>query len=248
VALCDRPLDSVVFAATHNAMSSDERGWLAPNHLYSVPTQLQDGIRALNMDVHEEDGEAVLCHGYCSLGRQGLVDGLREIADFLEDHPREVVVLTFEMYASTPLVVAAFEEAGLAERTHALTEGDMPTLGEIIAADQRLLVFTSNGGGTPDWYHDMWAWWWDNPYAAEEVGDFSCALYRGDQDNPLMAINHFLTAPISLEGLAEVANDDAVLKDHISDCMAAAGRKPNQVMVDFYSIGDVVRVVAELNE
>lgn len=30
-ALCDRRLDQVAFAATHNAMSNAEDGWLAPN-------------------------------------------------------------------------------------------------------------------------------------------------------------------------------------------------------------------------
>ena len=66
----------------------------------------------------------------------------------------------------------------------------------------------------PDWYHAMWDWWWDNPYAAETVEDFSCALYRGSADNPLMAINHFLTAPIGLERLAQEANAAAVLEAH----------------------------------
>ena len=83
----------------------------------------------------------------------------------------------------------------------------------------------------------MWTWWWDNPYAAEQVGDFSCAVYRGTPDNPLMAINHFLTSPISLETLAEVANQSDVLEDHIETCASEAGRRPNLVMVDFYSIG-----------
>jgi hypothetical protein len=93
----------------------------------------------------------------------------------------------------------------------------------------------------------MWDWWWDNPYAAERPADFSCALYRGGADNPLMAINHFLTAPIGMESLAKQANTSRNLEAHITDCMAAAGRKPNLVMVDFYSIGDVLEVVSALN-
>jgi len=166
----------------------------------------------------------------------------------MEAHPQEVLLLTFEMYASSERVVAAFEEAGMADRAHTLTQDSFPTLGALVEADQRLLVFTSDGGGSPAWYHGMWEWWWDNPYAAEVVDDFSCARYRGSEDNPLMAINHFLTDPISLESLAEVANQAPVLEDHITDCMAAAGRRPNQVLVDFYSIGDLFEVVAALNE
>ncbi len=50
--LGDRPLNEVVFACTHNAMgSADVEGWLFPNQQVGVRTQLQDGIRALMLDV-----------------------------------------------------------------------------------------------------------------------------------------------------------------------------------------------------
>jgi hypothetical protein len=51
--LCDRPLDRVVFAATHNAMSAaDVSDWLFPQQEKGIAGQLQDGIRALLFDVH----------------------------------------------------------------------------------------------------------------------------------------------------------------------------------------------------
>jgi len=50
--LGDRRLDEVVFACTHNAMgSADVEGWLFPNQQVGVRIQLQDGIRALMLDV-----------------------------------------------------------------------------------------------------------------------------------------------------------------------------------------------------
>lgn len=50
--LHNRPLNEVVFACTHNAMgSADVEGWLFPNQQVSVRYQLQDGIRALMLDV-----------------------------------------------------------------------------------------------------------------------------------------------------------------------------------------------------
>jgi hypothetical protein len=175
------------------------------------------------------------------------VDGLAEVGVFLEANPREVVILTFEMYADSALVVDAFEDAGLSGAAYALDPLALPTLGQLIELDQRLLVFTSDGGGDPQWYHPMWEWWWDNPYAAEVPSDFSCDPYRGSQDNPLMALNHFLTAPIGMESLAEEANTSEGLQAHISECTAAAGHKPNLVMVDFYSVGDLIAVVDALN-
>jgi hypothetical protein len=52
-ALCDRPLDAVVFPGAHNAMSAaDQAGWMFPNQERGIPAQLRDGIRALLFDVH----------------------------------------------------------------------------------------------------------------------------------------------------------------------------------------------------
>jgi hypothetical protein len=51
--LCGRRLDEVVFPATHNAMSAaDIPDWLFPQQEKSIPAQLEDGIRALLVDVH----------------------------------------------------------------------------------------------------------------------------------------------------------------------------------------------------
>jgi hypothetical protein len=51
--LCDRPLDQVVFAGAHNAMSAaDFPGWMFPNQEVGMASQLRHGIRALLFDVH----------------------------------------------------------------------------------------------------------------------------------------------------------------------------------------------------
>src|SRR5437899_474943 len=51
--LCNRRINQVVFAGAHNAMSNAEiPGWLFPHHNHAFPRQLQDGVRALLIDVH----------------------------------------------------------------------------------------------------------------------------------------------------------------------------------------------------
>lgn len=51
-ALCDRPFDEVAYAATHNAMSvASEPGWFIPEQSDPIPTQLDQGVRALLVDV-----------------------------------------------------------------------------------------------------------------------------------------------------------------------------------------------------
>ena len=52
-ALCDRRLDQVVFAGTHNSMSAaDSPGWLLANQRRTIPRQLRDGIRLFLIDPH----------------------------------------------------------------------------------------------------------------------------------------------------------------------------------------------------
>jgi hypothetical protein len=48
--LCDRRIDQVTFAGTHNSMAARKEGWLAPNQQNGIPVQLRSGIRALLID------------------------------------------------------------------------------------------------------------------------------------------------------------------------------------------------------
>ena len=59
--LCDRRFDEVAHATTHNAMSSEQDGWIFPNQSFDVPRQLEAGVRALMLDTHDWFGEASLC-------------------------------------------------------------------------------------------------------------------------------------------------------------------------------------------
>ncbi len=51
--LCNRRLDEVVFAGTHNSMSAaDSRGWLIANQDRDISQQLDDGIRLFKVSTH----------------------------------------------------------------------------------------------------------------------------------------------------------------------------------------------------
>jgi hypothetical protein len=52
-ALCDKPINEVVFPGTHNSMSAaDQRGWYFANQKRGLTRQLKDGIRLLLIDPH----------------------------------------------------------------------------------------------------------------------------------------------------------------------------------------------------
>ncbi len=49
--LCNRPLNEVAFAATHNSMSAASEGWFFATHRDDIAEQLDHGIRGLLIDV-----------------------------------------------------------------------------------------------------------------------------------------------------------------------------------------------------
>ncbi len=54
--LCDRPINEIAYAASHNSMSIAEYGWIWPMHDGTLTDQLDAGVRALLIDTHYIDG------------------------------------------------------------------------------------------------------------------------------------------------------------------------------------------------
>jgi hypothetical protein len=70
--LCERRLNEVVFPGTHNSMAaSDEPGWYFANQRYGISRQLDDGIRALLIDVHFGVYDAATGRVRTDLGAEG---------------------------------------------------------------------------------------------------------------------------------------------------------------------------------
>ena len=246
--LCARPYDKVSYATTHNAMSSEEDGFAPPNQKSNVTHQLEDGVRALMLDVHPDVDGPALCHGYCVLGSRPLADGLADIRAFLDAHPREVVSIIFESYVDAGDVAAAFEESGLLPYARSQAVGaPWPTLQELIDGGDRLVVFTDHQGGALPWYLDVWDFAFETHFHYESVEELSCAPNRGSPDSSLFILNHFLTSPVALPELAEQINHNPLFLDRALLCQAEDERLPNFVTVDFYEIGDLFDVVSSLN-
>ena len=241
--LCDRAVDEVTFPTTHNAMSAEEYGWLGPNQATGITGQLEDGVRGFLLDVYDVDGEALLCHANCGIGSMPLAQGLGYFAAFLQDHPREVVVLLFESYVDAEMLTAELDAAGLDAWQHPVGE-PWPTLGELIASDRRVLVF---GQDADDGVMHFYGHGWDTDYAAETPEDLSCDVLRGSRDNPLFLLNHFLTDPLASPDLAEQVNHDPFLSERASTCEAEARDRVTLLAVDFYEIGDLFSAVDRLN-
>jgi hypothetical protein len=294
--LCNRRLNQVVFAGAHNAMSNAEvPGWLFPHQNRAIPGQLEDGIRALLIDVHYglPAGEYVLtdfdregsskdkiqgalgpeataaalrirerflgqvsgssgiyfCHGFCELGAYPVgptFDGIRE---FMLSNPGEVVVMVIEDYIPPEDIAKLFQDAGLMDLiyTGSLTR-PVPTLRELIDAGQRLVVFIETGKPGVPWLRPAWESMQETPYTFHKPADFSCRPNRGPATAPFFQINHWIeTTPAPRPSNAEIVNAYDFLLRRARACREERNHLPNIVAVDFYSVGDLFRVVRTLN-
>jgi len=196
------------------------------------------------------DVRPYLCHAMCELGSTLWEQSLRDIKDWLDAHPREVVTL-FVQDEVTPVDSAAVvDSAGLMPYVYTPAEdGSWPTLGEMIDDGTRLVVLMENRGGG-----DRFPWLipgfdvvQDTPYLFQSPADFSCAANRGDPDASLFLVNHWIDDWRRVPQNSALVNARAVLLPRVRDCQDERGRLPNFVAVDYYDRGDLLAVVDELN-
>ncbi|MBN8869292.1 MAG: hypothetical protein J0H66_05370 [Solirubrobacterales bacterium] len=178
VDLCSKTLDQVVLPGTHNSMSNEEYKWAIPNQHYSIPTQLNMGIRAFLIDTHygkagsgsvadwkagtdgdpHEMGATVyLCHEYCPLGASDFTAELGKIKDYLAAHPREVISFMIENYVDPDDIAKSFDDSGLIDYVYTGSTDSYPTLSQMIDANQRVVVFSEGNTGSVSWFHNGYA-------------------------------------------------------------------------------------------
>ncbi|NLT06718.1 MAG: hypothetical protein GXY03_10480 [Solirubrobacterales bacterium] len=296
-ALCDRRLDEVVFAGTHNSMSAADRpGWFFANQRRPIPRQLADGIRLLMIDPHygvvdaqgrvrtdlaregttrnrvagelgvdavraaerlagrldlvpaDGDREVFLCHTLCELGAERMGSTLTELRGFLERNPTEVVVVYLESSVDPADVEAEFEDAGLEPYLAELPrDGELPTLRELIASGERLIVLDEDDGGDAPWYQPAFLFLRDTRIDTLLEPGTACEPARGTPESPLLLLNHWVDRfPPPPSANRAVAGRETLLR-RVRACRDRLGRTPNMIAVDFYGSGDLLAVVDELN-
>lgn len=252
-ALCERPLDEVALPGTHNSAASEADGFargLNANQAVGIGAQLDAGVRVFLLDLYEQGGERVLCHGPCSLGQVPHLDVLAMFGTFIQTYPRDTIVLIYEDHVPAEAIEADLAEAGLAERAYTHPDGaPWPTLGELAEARTTLVVSAESAGPPPDWLHHIWDLAWDTPYRWTDPADFDCSLNRGDPTHDLLLVNHWLSTELGLPDpeRATEANAYESLLAHAGGCKKHPAAFPNFVVVDYFDTGDLFEVVQELN-
>lgn len=203
-----------------------------------------------------DEGEpgAYFCHVFCELGAVPLVDELRRIREFLETHPDEVLVLFIEDYVTPADIERGFADAGLVDYAYVQRPGvPLPTLRQMIASGKRILVMAENrGGGTEiPWYLQGFDYTQETPFTFNTVdalkANTSCDDNRGEPDNPLFQLNHWVEAVPRSPKTAARVNAFDFLHERAMRCDRERDLLANLLAVDFWEEGDLFEAANALN-
>jgi hypothetical protein len=265
--LCSRSFGNVTFVGAHNSYAVGVNN-LATNQDYDIPQQLKDGVRMLQMQAHNNSGVIQLCHTTCVLYNGGtLNDYLVKVKTWLDANPNEVLSLLIVNSDNLPpsQYDAVFKAVGLDTVSYAPTSSaypasGWPTLGSLIDSGKRLVTFMdSNADFTSVPYIiDEFTNIWETAFDVTDPS-FDCAVNRskGDATTEMYLINHFLDklvfgqpAPdLSQANVTNSATGPGSVGAQVDTCVAANGRNPNFILVDFYEYGNgsVFQVAADAN-
>ena len=190
-----------------------------------------------------------LCHTFCELGAIPFSTVAEQFRTFLDEQPREVLVVVIEDYVTPQRILEVLTAAGLADELLAVAPGQpLPTLGAMIDAGTRLFVTLENGDGGPTLPNAFAELVEETPFTFTTTGSLrgaaSCRANRGPASAPVFQFNHWVTP-------AGPRRSEAVnhrrLQQRVDDCEEVRGRTATLVAVDFAETSDVHEVVHDLN-
>ncbi|XP_027923530.1 PI-PLC X domain-containing protein At5g67130-like isoform X1 [Vigna unguiculata] len=250
------PFNKYAFLTTHNSFAIDgepsntgvPRATIT-NQEDSVTQQLKNGVRGLMLDTYDFDGDVWLCHsfrGHCHdfTAFEPAIDTLKEVAAFLSTNPEEIVTLILDDYVKTPKgLTRVFTEAGLMKFWFPVTRmpekgGDWPLVSDMVAKNQRLLVFTSrkskeqSEGIAYQWNYMVENQYGDGGRKAGRCPNRKESSPLDDKSKSLVLINYFRTFPLKP---ITCEDNSGGLTDMLKTCHGAAGNRwANYVAVDYY--------------
>ncbi|EEF50727.1 phospholipase C, putative [Ricinus communis] len=253
------PFNKYAFLTTHNsfAIEGERRRTPIPrltftNQEDSVTEQLNHGVRALMLDTYDFDGDVWLCHSFkrkCQdfTAFEPALDTLKEVEAFLSANPSEIVTLILEDYVEAPNeLTTVFTNSGLMKYWFPVSKmpqngQDWPPVKDMIANNQRLIVFTSKRSKQEtEGIAYQWNFMVENQYGNDGLKN-DCTN-RGesaplnDKTKSLVLVNHFGSVP--LKEIACYENSGSLINS-LRTCYGAAGNRwANFVAVDYYKRSD----------
>ncbi|KVI10786.1 Phospholipase C, phosphatidylinositol-specific, X domain-containing protein [Cynara cardunculus var. scolymus] len=256
------PFNRYSWLTTHNAFArlgekSDTGSIvLAPsNQQDSVSSQLNNGVRGLMLDLYDFENDIWLCHsfgGKCFnyTAYQPAINVLKEVRDFLEKNPTEIVTIIIEDYVTSPNGLSnVFNAAGLRKfwfpASRMPSDGrDWPTVDSMVRQNLRLVVFTSKSSKEKT---EGIAYEWKYLYDCSkwtEIADGTDGMKSGlcpnraesaamnTKSRSLVLLNYFPDTPDITQSCKY---NSAPLISMMNTCHDLAGKRwPNFIAVDFY--------------
>ncbi|RDY07810.1 PI-PLC X domain-containing protein, partial [Mucuna pruriens] len=240
------PFNKYAFLTTHNAFAihgePSHTGMprvTITNQEDTVTQQLNNGVRGLMLDTYDFDGDVWLCHsfkGHCHdfTAFEPAVDTLKEIAAFLSANPKEIITLILEDFVKTPKgLTKVFTDAGLMKFWFPVSRmpkqgGDWPLVSDMVAKNQRLLVFTSvMSKEQSEGIAYQWNYIVENQYGNGGMKKGRCPHRK--ESSPLDDKSKSLVLRITC------LDNSEDLIDMLQTCHGAAGNRwANYVAVDYY--------------
>ncbi|GAA5970538.1 hypothetical protein JCM11641_007345 [Rhodosporidiobolus odoratus] len=270
--LCDRKYSEVSIIGAHNSYGVSA-GSIAANQNYTVETQLNNGIRMLQVQGHMNGDALHLCHTSCFLLDAGTFTSyLSTVKTWLDANPNEVItILAVNTDGVAPSVWAqSYTDAGLSNYVYTpssvpIAYDAWPTLSELISAGTRVVSFLAQNADVSSvpYLLDEFTHVWETPY--DETNDaFPCTVDRvtGSAENKMYLMNHYLdhnttlfgqTVPVPATDELEQTNaatGTTSLGTQAATCLAQVGYYPTFTLVDFYDVGNgsVFEYAAALNK
>lgn len=264
--LCNRTYDNITQLVTHDSYALTPN--IAATQDYNIIDQLNDGVRGIKLSAVPSIGnpEVIhLCHTFCRILDAGLVsDTLNNISQWLQNNPKEVVTIMWNNlynFKATQLA-AAYEASDIMPYVYLHNTLSWPTIQEMIDTNKRLVNFVDAEADTAQvpWLMNQFSYVFETPYDNVDLESLNCNVDRisqGSSPHDLMYVmNHFIYGVIQMGALkieiplkekANKTNAKESLLDHAFNCSAIFQKKPSFIEVDFYTIGDALSVVSNLN-
>lgn len=267
VDFCSRNFSNITYVAAHNS-PFNRKGNAASNQVYDVTTQLNDGIRMLQMQAHLENGTMYLCHTSCDILNAGtLTDYLTLVRKWLAANPYEVITILIGNYdlVDPGNFTAPYTDSGLINYVYTpskvpMAVDDWPTLAEMILSQKRVVAmidYQANQTAIP-WLLDEFGQMWESPFSPTDAA-FPCTAERPPSSysgalprtNRMYMANHNLNVDVTIASFSLLVpaytllnetnastNTTGALQRMALNCTSMWGRPPNYLLVDYYNYGN----------
>jgi len=263
--LCNRKYSNITQVAAHNS-PFDVTGNVASNQALDVTTQLNDGIRMLQFQVHMPNSTSglLLCHTSCNLLNVGTLTAyLTTVREWLDANPYDVLTILMGNYDyvdpgnfTDPINASGLSKYVYTPPVVPMPLDQWPTLGEMILTRRRVVMMLDYQADqtTIPWLLDEFANMWETPFSPTDPA-FPCTQQRPPHqatdisENRMYIANHNLNVDVTLLGLSilipastllnttNAVNGFGSLGLASQNCTATWGRPPNFLLVDYYNIG-----------